>query len=74
MYLLFFYLQITRSLRATVMIVLAYGIGLPVSLMRDISSLASLSALSLFFYTSFVTQVILKKTLHRREISFYACM
>ncbi|KAK3728584.1 hypothetical protein QZH41_011662, partial [Actinostola sp. cb2023] len=59
-----FAVEITRSLRATVMIVLAYGIGLPVSLMRDISSLASLSALSLFFYTAFVTQVIFKSLPH----------
>ena len=39
------------------MTILAFGVGLPLSMMRNLHSLASFSALSLLFYTGFVVQV-----------------
>ena len=39
------------------MTILAFGVGLPLSLMRNLHSLANFSALSLLFYAGFVLQV-----------------
>ena len=39
------------------MTILAFGVGLPLSLMRNLHSLASFSFLSLIFYMGFVLQV-----------------
>ena len=41
------------------MTVLAFCVGLPLSLMRNLHSLASFSACSLIFYAGFVLQVSL---------------
>ena len=43
--------------RAVLMTVLAFCVGLPLSLMRNLHSLASFSACSLLFYAGFVLQV-----------------
>ena len=39
------------------MTVLAFSVGLPLSMMRNLHSLASFSACSLLFYAGFVLQV-----------------
>ncbi|XP_031570569.1 putative sodium-coupled neutral amino acid transporter 10 [Actinia tenebrosa] len=62
-----FGIQQTPTLRALLMIVLALCIGLPLSLMRDISSLSSISATSLGFYATFVLYVMFSSLPHLLE-------
>ena len=51
------FLQVSWTVRAFLMTVLAFSVGLPLSLMRNLHSLASFSACSLLFYAGFVVQV-----------------
>lgn len=51
------FLQVSWTVRAVLMTVLAFCVGLPLSLMRNLHSLASFSACSLLFYAGFVLQV-----------------
>ncbi|XP_048575593.1 putative sodium-coupled neutral amino acid transporter 10 isoform X2 [Nematostella vectensis] len=62
-----FGLQAGNSSRTIVMMVLSIGIGLPLALMRNISSLAAVSAMSLIFYAGFVTQTIFSAIPHLME-------
>ena len=52
--------QVTWTVRAILMTLLAFGVGLPLSMMRNLKSLSSFSAISLFFYAFFVVQVSLQ--------------
>lgn len=49
--------QVSWLVRAVLMTILAFGVGLPLSLMRNLHSLASFSLLSLIFYMTFVAQI-----------------
>ena len=51
--------QVTWTVRAILMTLLAFGVGLPLSMMRNLKSLSSFSAISLSFYAFFVVQVSL---------------
>lgn len=52
-------MQVSWTMRAVLMTVLAFGVGLPLSLMRNLHSLASFSSLALLFYVGFVLQAFL---------------
>nr|XP_058957878.1 putative sodium-coupled neutral amino acid transporter 10 isoform X1 [Pocillopora verrucosa] len=52
-------LQVSWTMRAVLMTVLAFGVGLPLSLMRNLQSLASFSSAALLFYGFFVLQAFL---------------
>ncbi|XP_068760838.1 solute carrier family 38 member 10-like [Montipora capricornis] len=49
--------EVSWTVRAVLMTILAFGVGLPLSLMRNLHSLASFSFLSLIFYMGFVLQI-----------------
>ncbi|PFX19763.1 putative sodium-coupled neutral amino acid transporter 10 isoform X2 [Stylophora pistillata] len=51
--------QVSWTMRAVLMTLLAFGVGLPLSLMRNLQSLASFSSAALLFYGFFVLQAFL---------------
>ena len=64
------FLQVSLTVRAVLMTVLAFCVGLPLSLMRNLHSLSSFSACSLLFYAGFVLQVGLAEGNSDNNISF----
>ncbi|XP_078347510.1 solute carrier family 38 member 10-like isoform X2 [Oculina patagonica] len=52
-------IQVSWTVRAVIMTVLAFCVGLPLSMMKNLHSLASFSACSLLFYAGFVLQIFL---------------
>ena len=56
------------------MTVLAFCVGLPLSLMRNLHSLASFSACSLLFYAGFVFQVSLAEGNSNNQLLQYSIL
>ncbi|KAJ7372752.1 hypothetical protein OS493_018030 [Desmophyllum pertusum] len=52
--------NVSWTVRAVLMTVLAFGVGFPLSMMRNLHSLASFSSLALLFYAGFVLQIFLR--------------
>ena len=52
-------LQNTTNFRSLVMVFLGMFVALPLGLLRNVESLSNISALSLAFYTVFITEVFL---------------
>ena len=66
----FLLLQNTDALRTGLLVVMAFGIALPLALLRNLDSLSNINAISLGFYAVFVAEVMsmfVIKHMHRHR-------